>query len=419
MKSIFTILIVVFSFVYTQAQFLAFNSFYPQIPDSSFSCLTIQSSYGTQCNSFSGQFIKAIKNSSFISNDIKNTNSIKKNNFAGYEWANNISYYTQPDSLFGMENTGLHVGISYQQFFSMRATKDVYQLIAFGNKDFEGQHISLKNNQYQYYNYGTFTLGIFKKFTAGKLSANALFDVNFHLFKDIQNLYVTDGDIFTAEDGTSFDIAAKARYQGTPSGNNFEIPGLSFNALIHVTDKSSNLTFTFQINQLGSVFLNKKSYHAYLDTSIHFDGVALNQVLSSPSYQAGILSQDSLKKLYKSHVDTMPSTLMLPEIIHFSMVKKWENPLLQLSEVGVSYIFHVGQTIPTVYALQTFSVTKQLALGIGVRYGGFSFIDSYFTAEFNIKKSISILIVANDIISFADKKYPYNYNFQFAVRKYW
>ncbi len=418
-RIVFIGIIIIFSVYRMQAQLLAFQSFYPNFYDSSFSCLSMQTSFNTQCNSFAGSFINAIKNSSYISNDIKKDNAIKKNNFAGYEWNNDVSYYLQPDSLFGMESAGIHVGVSYQQFFSLSVSDDVYNLVAYGNKNYAGKHLSLKNNEYQYYNYGTFSLGFFKNFTERRLKVSALFDVNFHLFKDVQYLYVNDGDIYTAEDGTSVEMYAKAKYYGTPSSSKLEVPGFSMNALIRITDLPSGCTFSFQVHQLGSLFLNKKSYYAYADTSIYFDGVTVSEILNTPTYQAGILSQDSLTNLYEQHIDTMKTTLMLPEAIRFSVQKKWKHTVFNMTELGTSFIFHTGQTMPVIYVLQTFSIHKNFMVGVGGRYGGFSVFNSYVMAEYAKTRNISIKLTANALLSILYKKYPYNFNIQAGIVKYW
>lgn len=387
-------------------------------PDSISSNISLNSNYTIQTNGFSGKFIKAIKQSDYLSEDLKKSNPIKSYNYINYDLKEELSFFCMPDTLLGMGNTGLHVGISYEQWFTGSFNNDLYNLIALGNKEFAGKEADLSNSLFQYLNYGTFSLGIFKVFNDELVTTKALFDINLHTFKDFQYLFIPTGSLFTEDDGSFIDFKAKGYYHAKSEHKNFNIPGISFNAAIKLTHKESETSFTFQVEQLGAIFLNRKSYFASIDTSIRYNGVEISQILNNPHYTSGILSDDSISDLYKKHMDTTASTVMLPEIMKFAFSKKFKSNAFDEFNGGLSYYFHTLQNIPEFYVSQTFKASKFIIAGVGVSYGGFSAFSTYVKLKVNVKKYELNLRAAN-LISYINQNSPYNTYVFLEIKKYW
>ena len=216
--------------------------------------ICFNSLYATQSNALNKKFIQAVNQSSFLSDDIKKSNPIKAYNYLLYNLNEEFSLYHMPDSLFGMDKTGYHIGLSYKQLFTSAFNGDLYNIIAFGNKMFAGKEADFSQSLFQFFDYGTLSCGLYKIFEDDNTVTKAIFDFNLHAFKDIQYLYIPNASIYTAEDGSFIDLRLRGNYQAK-NNQAFNIPGISFNTGISFYNISSHTQFLFQVKQLGFAFL--------------------------------------------------------------------------------------------------------------------------------------------------------------------
>lgn len=405
-------LVCLFYIQLAKSQVLPTNNLFNCLTDSG-SCLMINTQYTSQSNSFSYPFIHHLLRNKYITKEIKDYNPYKKNILALYEWLNEIDYYIKPDSLFGTDNTGLHFSTKYQQLFTLSSQKDLIKMMLYGNKPFAGKEVKIDPSKFYYLNFYNFTFGIFKNYKHNTFLFKALFDVNFHLFKEIQYLNIHKGSIFTADDGTFIDLALKGTYQASNRYN----PGLSFNMGLQWNHFNSQTTISFNVYQLGFCKLGNRSQFARIDTTIRFEGLEIQNILTQPTLQSGLLSNDSLINYYKTFIDTHTSYLRIPEIIRISANKKWKHRILTESSVGISYIYHTGQTIPETYFLQSIAIKPNLHISLGASLFGFSFINKLLFVSYRSSKKWEVNLYYSNPLSYIHKRYPYNNSIQVLFKK--
>lgn len=411
----FTIFILlIYNFTHAQNNYLLLSN----CPDSVGSYISFNSNYSLQTNSLSCNLINAIKRSEYLSDDLKKSSSIKNYNYVNYNLKEELSYSYMPVTLFEMQNTGLHVGISYEQWFIGSFNKDLYNLIAFGNKEFIGKEADLSKSLFQYFNYGTFSFGAFKIFNSNSVITKALVGINFHAFKDFQYIYLSSASIYTTDDGSYINLKAKGAYKAKSNNKSFNVAGISFNTAINFTNKESFTNFTFQLEQLGAAFLNQKSYYATIDTSITYSGVEINQIFNNPQYHIGILSNDSISYLYEKYLDTTAFTSLLPLKIKLAFSKKFRNKILDELECGLSYYFRTKQKIPELYISQSFKTSKFLSASLGISYGGFIDFSMYLGLKVHLNK-IEFDFSLGNLINYINKSSPSNTNILCGIKKYW
>ncbi|NSW46083.1 MAG: hypothetical protein HPY79_09755 [Bacteroidales bacterium] len=374
--------------------------------------------YTTQTNGFNKKFIQAVNQSQYLSDDLKTSNPLKAYNYLFYNLNEEISFYHMPDSLLSMEKTGYHVGISYKQLFTSAFNNDLFNIIAFGNKMFAGKDADLSQSLFQYYDYGTLSLGLYKVFEDENTITKAIFDFNVHAFKDIQYLYIPNASLYTADDGSYINFKLRGTYQAK-NNHSFDTPGISFNAGISLYNKSSHTLFSFQVKQLGVAFLINQSYHATIDTMVHYEGIQIDNIISNPQYNAGILSNDSLSQLYNNHMDTNSSVLTLPETMMFSIHHLFEHKIFSDLQLGLSYQFHTKQKSPEFFISQSIKINSKIKFAIGSSYGGYNSLSPFIYAEFRFNTHNILHFNFANPLSYLIKDYPYNTTLFLSFRRYW
>ena len=415
MKRLFIIISFVIIALYLHAQ----NNLLLETPDSTGYSVSFNSLLVTSTNGFNKNFIQAVNQSNYLSDNLKSSNPIKEHNYIQYHLNEEISLYRMNDSLFGMEKMGYHFGISYQQLFTSAFNKDLYKLFAFGNKYYAGKEAHLSQSLFQYFDYGTLSVGLFKVFEDENTLTKAIFDFNLHAFKDIQYLYIPNASLYTADDGSYVNLKLQGKYQAKSENRNFNIPGISFNAGISLFNKSSQTRFSFLIKQLGVVFLNKKSYHAAIDTMVHYEGIQIENIISNPQYNSGMLSNDSISAIYNHHLDTSSSVLSLPETMAFSMNQVFDNKFFSDLNIGISYPFRTKLKSPEFFISQSIKINPKLKFAIGSTVGGYTSISPFLNAELMFNKSAIIFMHLANPLSYLVKDYPYNTTILLSVKLCW
>lgn len=388
-----------------------------EFTDSANYSVCFNSLYTSKSNAFNKKFIQTVNQSGYLSDNIKKSNPIKAYNYMFYNLNEEFSFYHMPDSLFGMNKTGYHISLSYKQLFTSAFKGDLYNIIAFGNKMFAGKEADFSQSLFQFFDYGTLSCGLYKIFEDENSITKAIFDFNLHAFKDIQYLYISNGSIYTADDGSYINLKLRGNYQGK-SDKAFNIHGISFNAGVSLYNKSSHTQFLFQVKQLGVAFLNNKSYHATIDTAVKYEGIQIENIINNPQYNSGFLSNDSISLLYNNNMDTSSSVILLPETMLFSISHLFKHRIFSDINFGLSYHFHTKQKSPEVFISQSIKINSKFKLAIGSSIGGYTSLSPIINAYFKLNKNMLFIQVSNPL-SYILNEYAFNTTILFSFKRYW
>lgn len=364
-------------------------------------------------NSINNNFANSIFNSNYIDDDLKYSNHIKNKNILGTDLKAGCYVAIMPDSMWGLSNFGYRIGLSHKQFRSVNFSKDLYNLIFFGNKQFAGESVNFDNTRFRSIDYQRLELGIFKNYNENNTKVNVYFGLNILKGQQLQSLNINEGSFFTSIDGDSLDLNTKFSYftsdQSHKKFNNFNGAGLSIDAFFKIENTKSKLSFTFASEDLGYISWANKSYLAGVDTAVHFDGVEITNIMNVAQENLQGISQDSLMNILYSKSDTVPFQLSIPEKLSFEIKKEW-NGIINSTLIGINYIFDIGQPIPQFYAMQNAVITNWLNIGLIENYGGFSGFNAGLYFQINTNKNFNATISSGNLTGFILPKDAYARN---------
>ncbi len=378
--------------------------------DSIFTQIGTYFNYYLGSNSINNKFALAIMNSKYLDDDLKNSNKLKRNNITGYDIHTGVYVAVMPDSMWGLSNFGYRIGLSHRQFRSANFSGDLYKLIFFGNEQFAGESVNFDNTRFRSIDYQKLELGIFKNYNDNNTKVNIFFGFNLLKGQQLQSLNINKGSFYTSIDGDYLDLDTKFSYftsdQSHKQLSDFNGIGISCDAFFVVENTKSKLTFTFASEDLGYISWTKKSYIAGVDTTIHFDGVEITNIMNVAQESLHGLSKDSLMNIIYSKNDTVPFQLSIPEKLSFEVKKEWTG-FINSATIGLNYIFDVGMPIPQFYAMQTAQIKKWLNIGLIENYGGFSGFNAGLYFQINTNKNFTATISSGNLTGFILPKDAY------------
>ncbi len=400
----------ILTFYFTLLTFVIFAQISPlNYPINNFANDSIFTEVGTNfysylgSNSTSNKFVSALYNSKFIDDNLKNSAHLKNKNILGSDLKASCYVATMPDSMWGLSNFGYRIGLSQRQFRSFNFSKDSYNLIFFGNKQFAGESVNFDNTRLRSIDYQKLELGIFKNYHENNTKVNIYFGFNILKGQQLQSLNINSGSLYTSIDGDYLNLNTKFSYftsdQSNKQFSDFNGIGISCDAFFVIKNTKSNLTFTFASEDLGYISWAKKSYLAGVDTSIHFDGVEITNIMNVAQENLQGMSKDSLMNILYSKNDTVPFKLSIPEKLSFE-IKKELTGFINSATIGLNYIFDVGQPIPQFYAMQTAQIKKWLNIGIIENYGGFSGFNAGIYFQIITNKNLIAIISSGNLTGF-------------------
>jgi len=354
-------------------------------------------------NSINNHFVSDVYNSRFLDEYNKNSNYLKGKNILGSDLFIGAYVAVMPDSMLGSTNLGYRIGFGTRQFRSVRFSDDLYNLVFFGNKDYAGKTVNFDNTKFNLINFQELQFGFFKDYHDNEINIRGYFGINVLNGQQLQKLNVTKGSLYTADDGEFLDLDTKFKYYSSDMSHkkfgDINGMGLSCDAYLRIEDIKSKITFTFSSQDLGYIVWTKKSYEASIDTTIHFDGVEVNNVLTLGQSNLHGISKDSLMNILYSKNDTNPIPISLPERITLEVQKEW-NGFIKTTLFGMNYIFDTGQPIPCFYFVQSFRLTQWLDGGVMANYGGFSRFNAGILFQYHSGKHFSAGLASANLSGF-------------------
>jgi hypothetical protein len=369
-------------------------------------------------NAINNKFASTLIKSGFITDDLKNSNHLKRKNILGTDVFSDIYVTNMPDSMWGLSNFGYRIGLAHKQFRSVNFSDDLYNLIFYGNKQYAGDFANFDNTKFRSIDYQKLELGIIKNYNDNETKVSIYFGFNILKGQQLQALNIYKGSFYTADDGSYLDLNTKLAYytsnQSHKQITDFNGIGLSCDAYFSVEDVSSKLTFTFASEDLGYISWKNKSYHTFVDSTIHFDGIEINNILNVAQENLQGMSKDSLMNIMYNNNDTTPFQFTIPEKLTLEIKKEW-NGFINSTIIGMSYIFDTGQPIPQFYSVQTAKITKWLNVGLIENYGGFSGFNAGLALRIQTNKKLSATISSGDLTGFIMPKEAYARSIMMAI----
>ncbi len=353
--------------------------------------------YGS--NHLTPDFIKAVLLKQFIGSAIKDpaAATLKGQNNTGANSGWETSYAHMFKDKAGLWSRILF-SVAKKQFLSADYSDDIFRLIFYGNSGMSGQQALISPFNYLFLDYYQVKAAYLKALnpSLGPLEISGGLALNFG--QDYQHIDIENGYLFTAADGTFVDLdwVMQSFHSEVLEGrlmNGFG-PSLDFGL-----DLKASGMWHVALQDLGLMnwFNHAIAYKA--DTSIHWEGLEVNNPFTSGSIGINVANLDSAINLAGGHKSIGSKTILLPWQLNATYKNDIGSNGFSLLG-GISYI-HLPAYQPMYYLIgnQSF-LNGKMAAEISLSYGGFRRFDTGLRVAFSDKKQFQIAMGSNSISSF-------------------
>ena len=351
-------------------------------------------------NAITNDFILAFYKGKFIDNDLKDNVSerlLRSNRFGG---ASKIGLTYTYHSL--QENSKPVFSFSFfdRQNLDMKFSDDLFHAIFYGNKSFAGETAQLGNFQLNFLRYQQFRFG----WRWNGDATHGSFGVAFSLLSGEQNTFIkaNKADLYTSPDGQFIDFALAMQVQqsDTVHKNYFAQNGMGlstdfFYEMPYIVWKKAG-KIIFEVNDFGFIRWNSNSMTHSVDSSYHYEGVNVNDILNTNGGTLPKLNIDSV--INKNTIfERKQYTTKLP--FYFNIrTRTWYGKQFSL-EKGISFLFN-SSAKPYYFLKFHFSTRKQNAeFCYIVGYGGYGRFNAGLEARVDFAKHYSLHIADNYLFS--------------------
>jgi len=349
--------------------------------------------------------------------------NLQPQNYFGADIEGGLSAVTFPDSFAGGTNMGLFVRYNRYYHVDLSFTDDLFKLFFDGNQRFAGETANLSNSSLNAVSYDQIQFGLFSKYSINNYKYTFGYGVSINNGYQNTVVNIKQGSLYTDANAEYIDFAANydVARSSTPS-KIFKGLGTSINFYYSIESPKKNV-FDLQLTNLGFIRWNKQSQSFSKDTTIHFDGVNVTDILNIKGNIFGNANTDSIVHAYTySNLKTSYYTLT-QACLNISY-------LYNISERSRVDLFMIKKFFshydPCFIAKIQYLPNKKNVISLNLSYGGYSTIDISDNHDINVGleyahdfgKGLVVIVGSNYINGFI---YPCTTTAQgafFSLKKY-
>lgn len=351
-------------------------------------------------SAIANDFILAFYKGKFIENNIKDNSSsrLSRSNRMGGVSKIGLTYLYQ--SLQEQDNPVFSFSFFDRTNVDVKFSDDLFHMIFYGNKNFAGETAQLGNFQLNFLRYQQFRFG-------WKWNGDAIhgsYGFAFSLLSGEQNIFAkaSTANLYTSPDGQFIDLSIAMQMQQTDSIRNkyfaqngiglstdffYEMPYLSWN---------KRGKAIFEVNDFGLIRWNSNSMAHSVDSSFHYEGVNVNNVLNT---NGGAIPKLTGNRIINSntHFDQRQYTSSLP--FYFNIrTRTWYGNQFSF-EKGISFLFNSSAKPYYFMKFHFCTRNKKAELCYTVGYGGYGRLSAGIEAKVDFAKHYSLFIADNYLFS--------------------
>lgn len=333
----------------------------------------IYSSINTNSNAFTNGFLSAFYKGEYIDSTTKTlvSNKLKNSNRFGYDLFLQAWGIAKIDTLFNRTGYSFVAGLQYNEHIDMRFSKDLFNLVFFGNKPFAGKTADAGNFSFSQLRYQEFFVGYFKQTEKFGRILNEGFSISLVKGEKHTAIKAPEASIFTEQDGKEISLAMQYEYissdtatKGIGSFNGWGISSDYFTEIpIGDCDK-----MRFEFTDLGFIFWNNKSFTTSTDTSFTFNGLKIDNILTWQDSVNTSISTDSLANRFSNNVEYGSYAISLPTSIHFYYLKNFNDKVMIKGGAMMRFFSNYK---PLLYTKFEYFPSSSLCLNWRFAYGGY------------------------------------------------
>lgn len=300
-------------------------------------------------------------------------------------------------NLFGQEGWMARASVAHRDLLGVRFSQDAYNLSFFGNARFEDRVAELGPGAFQQVRYQSLAFG------AEHRSTGSFVEVGVVNGMDLNTGQLHKADLYTAPDGRYLDLALDGTYQRSDTADGRWSKGMGMVVALqwrHALNLfGGRQVLSCSVNDLGFVVWGKRSLQVQRDSTIHYEGILVDNILDLDGL---ILDQhhiqDSLGLGYR------PGTITTPLPARFALQLELGREIGQRSsrtfhayEVALDQYWLAGYK-PRLSATRNLAFRDQFMATIGVSAGGFGSVRAQLGIEFNICRQVRFALGTPNVV---------------------
>lgn len=332
--------------------------------------------------------------------------SLQQSNYMGADVNQYLNFNLVFDTLLSCQNIGITAGIYNNYHIDMTFTDDLMELFFSGNKSFEGKTAKLSGSSLNMMQYQIFQLGLVKQFKTEHATHTIAVAPGYVNGNNYTNIKFNNASLYTAPDAEYINLNAafEAVFSDTASLGKYsgKGKGISLNLHYDYICKNNN-AFFIDISDLGFIQWNNNTLTSTKDTSIHFEGVAVDDILNIQENVFGNANTDSIKQDYIYSGTHGSVRVNLPARFEIGFSKKLKNNL--------SLFAGLKKRIFSNYKLQysagaKINFQKNASIALNLNHGGYSStrmaddINLGFEIEKTFYKKLRLILGSNSLNGF-------------------
>lgn len=367
---------------------LSFHEFYPSKKN-----IFLFADYYSGSTAITNKFFNYYYLGKFIDTELKNDVSKRlddNDNLIGAGFNASLTY------IYSIKDTNdsksiYFAGISSRHFAESNFSRDLFELFFRGNKQFEGKTA--------YFNDYRFRLFEYQKLTWGKLMVNSGDSSKFSFgysgslllgqrFNDIN----VSGSIYTAPGGEYLDVNANGNMHATDSTHtgfgSINGYGASIDLYLHYPI-SNSIALHLMVSDLGFINWNNKTSVITVDTSYHFEGVAVNDLFdfSDSVFSSSSLSDSAQANGFLTHHTKKNYSTVLPVRATLELEYAYNEKISfsLIDEIMTGDFYRNSVTLRVGW-----KPSSKAILSVQASYGGYGNFSAGAFATFLVKKEYAV-----------------------------
>ncbi len=250
-------------------------------------------------NSFRSDLYNKLIFGGNISADIKDKNieKLTTSNIAGGNAEASLGFIGDVSKYLGK---GISAMIVYKQtlFNEIQFTKEIPSMALYGNTQFMGQTIGLKNNKFQSFSYSSISIGLSRTKNRRGNTYQVGASVGYNMGLSHRSAEVTSGQLKFASDGSAIDLSSTYFLSMTDTSktnwlNGNGLTSSFFYQYIH----RSNYVIGVSIEDLGFIKWNNRSMSEQKKVNHHFEGFEIADILKVNGDEIGLETDSILNSI--------------------------------------------------------------------------------------------------------------------------
>ncbi len=287
--------------------------------------------YGVNSSSVNVKFFNTFYRGNFIDADLKESvfKNTKDKNRLGFDLNYGLWYVHNPDSA-SMKTTSWFVSFRNRTHADATFQGDLFKTYFAGNKQFAGQTATLGETRFNFLSYRQLQLGM--SFLADKGDSKVRFGAALSFLKGERNLnlFLKKADVFTDADGQFIDVNMAMDIRNSDNSNKkfFDMKGYGAALDLFLGIEKQKSIIRFELSDFGFIDWSQNAQSTHNDTTIHFQGLSIDNLFAIGDSLVNSLNADSIKTNMGFVTEKISYSTPLPSMIHFAYTHKTKENLM-------------------------------------------------------------------------------------------